>query len=73
MIEIKRSSDTITIVVLNYATSEVIIHENVDNELIDEKYEGDVESYLVEEFDYKSSQIYYMCGDNIEVKYENGK
>lgn len=70
MIEIKRSSDTITIVVLNYATSEVVIHENVNNELIDEKYEGDVESYLVEEFDYDASSIYFMCGDNVILKYQ---
>lgn len=70
MIEIKRSSDTITIVVLNYATSEVVIHENVDNDFISDVFADDIESYL-ESIGYNVNDIHYMCGDNIEIKYES--
>lgn len=58
-----------TIVVLNYATTEVVIHKDVDMNFIDFKYEGNVESYLVEEYGYNVDEIYYMCGDEVRLKY----
>lgn len=70
MIEFNICTDTTTIVVLNYNTSEVVIHKNVDNRLLEEEYNGDVESYLVGEFDYDASSIYFMCGDNVRLKYQ---
>jgi hypothetical protein len=58
-----------TIVVLNYATTEVVIHKDVDMDFIDSNYEGNVESYLVEEYGYNADEIYYMCGDEVRLKY----
>lgn len=59
-----------TIVVMDYSASEVIIHQNVDCTLIEEKYDNNVERYLVEEHGYRSDEIYYMYGD-ITMRFEN--
>lgn len=54
------------IAILNYASGEVDVIRNLDDDLIEAKYEGDVEWYL-DDCGYKTSQIYYMCSDNIII------
>ena len=54
------------IAILLYETCEVEILHNVDEDMIDDAYDGDVESYL-EAHGYNTNQIHYMCGDIITL------
>lgn len=54
------------IAILDYTTCEVIILRNVDPQMIEVKYEDNVELYLESE-GYNMNQIHYMCGDEINV------
>lgn len=51
------------IVVLDYHTCSCDILENVDDDLIEEKYNGEIEEYLTEHCDYRLSNISWMAGD----------
>lgn len=51
------------IVVLDYHTCSCDILENVSEDLIEEKYNGEIEEYLSEHCNYCLSNIYWMSGD----------
>lgn len=57
------------IVVLDYCTSSCDILENVSDELIDKRYDGDIEWYLTNECGYSTNNISWMSGENIDVEY----
>lgn len=59
-----------TIVVLDYSTASCDILQNVDADLIVEKFEDDVELYL-EDIGYNLHDIYYMVTDDDPVCYIN--
>lgn len=54
------------IAILLYDTCEVKILRNVDEDLIDDVYDGNVELYLNER-GYSTNNSYYMCGDDIII------
>lgn len=59
------------IVILNYPSGEVDVIREVNENLIDAEYEGDVELYL-DDCGYNTSHIHYMCSDSIIIN-ENNK
>lgn len=59
------------IVILNYPSGEVDVIREVNENLIDAEYEGDIELYLAD-CGYNTSHIHYMCSGNIIIN-ENNK
>ena len=54
------------IAILNYVTGEVDILRNVDMDLIDHEYHGEIEEYL-DRIGYKLNDIEWMNCENIVV------
>lgn len=54
------------IAILNYNTGEVDILRNVDMDLIDHEYNGDIEEYL-DEIGYSLKYINWMSSKNIVI------
>ena len=58
------------IAILNYPSGEVYVIREVNYDLIEAKYEGDVEMYL-DDCGYNTSDIHYMCSDEIIINDNN--
>lgn len=61
------------IAVLNYGTGCVEIYKNIDEDYIENEYEGDIEEYLSEERNYRSSDSYWMAQDKLDFIVYTGK
>lgn len=57
------------IAVLDYGVRDVDII-TINDSLIEEKYEGSVERFLIEHCGYNPDSISYMCGDCLNINTE---
>lgn len=54
------------IVILNYPMGEVDVIRGIDNDLIEAKYEGDVEEYL-HDCGYEKDEVSFMCVEEFKL------